>query len=81
MIGVWRRRRKREGLRGEKGPRAGLQEQPREDQEEKRSQEKGRVGPNPTWCALVFCYFWTLLETINFFFEGEVAQGGVISLS
>lgn len=70
---MWRR----EGLRGGKVPRAGLQEQPRQDQEEKRRQEKGRVGPNPRG---VFCYIWTLLETINVL-RGKMVQGGVISLS
>lgn len=45
---------------------------------------EGKSRPESKVCALVFCYFWTLLKTINFFFfffEEEVAQGAVISLS
>lgn len=59
--GVEEEKEKGERLRGEKGPKAGLQEQPSQDQEEKRSQEKGRVGPKPRcvlWCFVTFGLFW-----------------------
>lgn len=68
--GTERRKRTKDRSTGAAQARSGREEEAGE----------GKSGPESKGCALVFCYFWTLLETINVL-RGEMVQGGVISLS